>query len=303
MKVILALLDAAVVFGAVLGTLIWTAGPPGHGTATATVHALALSLGSMAVFFYDDLYDFRQIRNFRQSAPRLARAVAAGTLVVVAAHAAFARSAITQSQLLASAIVALMLVLGVRAAAYALMEARPRSHRVLMIGGGPLAQELIAEIHTRPDLRQTVVGFLDDRSGPPLLGCPRLGSLKDVARIIDEVRPLSVIVALASRRRSMPLKALLQLRVHGTAVEDGVEVYEKLTGKVAIEALTPSSLIFSQHFRACRLDLALARALSLPLVALALVLLSPLLALIALAIKLDSAGPVLFVQERVGRGG
>ena len=101
----------------------------------------------------------------------------------------------------------------------------------------------------------------------------------------------------------MPLKALLQLRVHGIAVEDGVEVYEKLTGKVAIEALTPSSLIFSQHFRACRLDLALARALSLPLVALALVLLSPLLALIALAIKLDSAGPVLFVQERVGRGG
>jgi exopolysaccharide biosynthesis polyprenyl glycosylphosphotransferase len=303
MAVILALLDVAVVFGAVFGTLVWTAGPQGHGTAIAAVHALALAIASIAVFCYSDLYDFREVPNFRQSASRLAQAVTATTLVGVAAHAAFAGHPITASRLLASGVVALVLVLAVRAGAYRLMEARRRSHRVLMIGGGPLAEELIAEIHARPDLRQRVVGMLDDRSGPPLPGCPRLGSLRDVAGIIDEIRPHSVIVALASRRGSMPLKALLQLRVHGTAVEDGVEVYERLTGKIAIEALTPSSLIFSRHFRAFRLDLALARVLGLPLVAVGLVFLSPLLALIALAIKLDSPGPVLFVQERVGRGG
>jgi len=300
---ILALLDVAVVFGAAFGTLVWTAGPHGHGADIAAVHALALALGGIAAFCYSDLYDFRQVPNFRQSAPRLAQAVTATTLVEVAVHAAFAGHAIIASQLLASGVVALVLLLAVRAGAYGLMEARRRSHRVLMIGGGPLAQELIAEIHGRPDLRQRVVGVVDDRSGPPLAGCPRLGSLKDVLRIVDQVRPHRVIVTLASRRGSMPSKALLQLRVHGIEVEEGVEVYERLTGKIAIEALTPSSLIFSQHFRARRLDLALARVLSLPLVAVALVLLSPLLALIALAIKLDSSGPVLFVQERVGRGG
>jgi len=302
MALILAVVDAAVVFGAVVGTLVWTAAPPGPGAAAVVLHALALTLGSIAAFYCLDLYDFRQVRSFRQSAPRLAQAITAGTLVMVA-HGAFSHCAISEGRLLASGAVALALVLGVRAGAYRVMSARPHHHRVLMIGGGPLAQELIAEIHARPDLRQRVVGVVEDRSGPPLPGCPRLGPLKDVARIIKEVRPHRVIVALSGRRGSMPVKALLHLRVHGTLVEDGVQAYERLTGKIAIEALTPSSLIFSEHFRTSRVDLAVARVLSLPLVAVALVLLAPVLALIALAIKLDSPGPVLFVQERVGRGG
>jgi len=295
--------DAAIVLAAVVATIVWMDGPQQHGTAVAAVHALALVVASIGAFWYHDLYDFRQVRSFRQSAPRLAQAMAVATLVLMVGQAAFRRCAITGRELLASGVVALALILVVRATSYGLMKARPRSRRVLLIGGGPLAQELIAEIHARPDLRQSVVGVVEDRSGPPLQGCPRLGPLKDVARIIEEVQPHRVIVALASRRGSMPSKALLKLRVRGTAVEDGVEVYESLTGKIAIEALTPSSLIFSRHFRAFRLDLAIASVLSVPLVALALVLLAPLLALIALAIKLDSPGPVLFVQERVGRGG
>jgi lipopolysaccharide/colanic/teichoic acid biosynthesis glycosyltransferase len=91
--------------------------------------------------------------------------------------------------------------------------------------------------------------------------------------------------------------------VRGTVVEDGAEVYERLTGKIAIEALTPTSVIFCKDFRPRRWDLVLARGLSQPLVAGALILLAPLLALVALVIKLDSPGPVFFLQERVGRGG
>ena len=303
MAVILAFMDVAVIVGAVLGTLALTSGPQWPGAVLSGLHGLALALGSVAVACYFDLYDFRQVRTIHDAAPRLAQAIGAGTLLAVAVHAAFGHCPITPIQLLGSSIVALALALVLRAGVLALMQATPHRQRVLMIGAGELAQELIAEIHGRPDLRQMVVGVVDDRSGPPVAGCPRLGALKDVLQIVDEVGPHRVIVTLSSRRGSMPLKALLQMRVHGIEVEDGVEVYERLTGKIAIEALTPSSLIFSQHFRTRRLDLALARALSLPLVALALVLVSPLLALIALAIKLDSSGPVLFVQERVGRGG
>jgi exopolysaccharide biosynthesis polyprenyl glycosylphosphotransferase len=303
MALILALLDAAVVLAAVTGAVLWASAAPGPGIALALAHALAIALGSLAVACYEDLYDLRRVRRLRDAAPRLARAVAAGTLVAVAAHAAFGRCAIGPFPLLAAGAVALVLALAARAVVHAVLDAEPQRERVLMVGGGPLAQELIAEIHARPHLRQRIVGVVDDRGGTPLGECPRLGSVRDLARIVEEVKPHRVIVALASRRGSMPLKALLSLRVLGTIVEDGVEVYERLTGKIAIEALTPSSLIFSRHFRAFHADLALARALGLPLVALALVLLSPLLALIAIAIKLDSAGPVLFVHERVGRGG
>ncbi len=207
----------------------------------------------------------------------------------------------------ASALTAVVAVLGVLLVlllvARAGLHHRWRTpHRVLILGGGSLAQKLVAEIEARPHLGQRVVGLVDDGAGTSATGAHRLGSLAELDRIVNEVRPRRVVVALASRRGRMPLRALLELRLRGLLVEDGVDVYERLTGKIAIEALTPSSLIFSKAYRT-RLDLAVARYLSLPLVAAALVLLSPLLALIALAIKLESGGPLFFVQERVGRGG
>jgi exopolysaccharide biosynthesis polyprenyl glycosylphosphotransferase len=195
------------------------------------------------------------------------------------------------------------LVLAVRAVAYHLIQKPPRVQRVLIIGGGPMAQELITEIQARPELRFKIVGVVEDDPASVPAGCARLGSLKDLARVATDVHPDRVIVALASRRGRMPYKTLLDLRLRGILVEDGVEVGERMTGKVAIEALTPSSLIFAREFKPFHLDLALARVASVPTAAAGLILLSPLFALIALAIRLDSAGPLFFVQERVGLQG
>jgi lipopolysaccharide/colanic/teichoic acid biosynthesis glycosyltransferase len=159
----------------------------------------------------------------------------------------------------------------------------------------------VAEIDARPDLRQYVIGVLDESPGQRR--SRSLGDVRDLDRIVKDVRPDRVIVALGSRRGGMPLRALLDLRVRGIAVDDGADVYERLTGKIAIEALTPTSVIFCKDFRPRRWDLALARGLGQPFVAGALVALAPALALIALLIKMDSPGPVFFLQERVGRGG
>jgi exopolysaccharide biosynthesis polyprenyl glycosylphosphotransferase len=192
------------------------------------------------------------------------------------------------------------LVLSLRKLAHKLTSRR-RSQRVLVIGSGPLAEQVVAEIDARPRLRQHVIGVVDEAMRSPRSRC--LGTVQDVRRIVEETRPNRVIVALGSRRGRMPVRALLELCVRGILVEDGAEVYERLTGKIAIEALTPTSVIFCKDFRPRRRDMALARGMSQPLVAAALVLLAPLLALLALAIKLDSRGPIFFVQERVGRGG
>ncbi|PYQ55279.1 MAG: polyprenyl glycosylphosphotransferase [Acidobacteria bacterium] len=192
------------------------------------------------------------------------------------------------------------LVVSLRKLAYKLMSRR-NPQRVLVIGNGLLADQVVAEIDARPHLRHHVIGIVDESPRPPRRRC--LGSVQDLRRIVEQSRPDRVIVALGSRRGRMPLRALLDLRVRGILVEDGADLYERLAGKIAIEALTPTSVIFCKDFRPQRRDLALARALSQPLVAAALVALAPVLALVALAIKLDSGGPVFFVQERVGRGG
>ena len=178
---------------------------------------------------------------------------------------------------------------------------RRRREGVIVIGGGLLAHQVVSAIEARPDVRLHVIGIVDE-SPAPLRG-RYLGTVEQLRGIVEQTRPDRVIVALGSRRGRMPLRTLLDLRVRGTVIEDGAEVYERLTGKIAIEALTPTSVIFCKDFRPRRWDLALARRISQPLVAAALILLAPLLALVALLIKLDSPGPVFFVQERVGRGG
>jgi lipopolysaccharide/colanic/teichoic acid biosynthesis glycosyltransferase len=91
--------------------------------------------------------------------------------------------------------------------------------------------------------------------------------------------------------------------MNGVVVEDGIEVHERFTEKLAIESLTPSFLFFSKNFTKSRLQLTLQRTLSLAFAVTGLVITAPLMVLIATAIKLDSKGPVFFVQERTGLRG
>jgi lipopolysaccharide/colanic/teichoic acid biosynthesis glycosyltransferase len=109
-------------------------------------------------------------------------------------------------------------------------------------------------------------------------------------------------VALVERRGRTPVRELLDACVpRGVIVEDAADFYERLTGKLAIEALRPTSIVFSRRFRPSRLHQAFARCLSLVVALVGLVVSAPLLALLALAIRLDSPGPVLFVQPRAGK--
>ena len=116
------------------------------------------------------------------------------------------------------------------------------------------------------------------------------------------MRPSRIVVAIENRRDRLPLQALLDSRVSGIAVDDAIELYERITGKMAIEALRPSTLILSKGFRNHGAAEVVARLVSV-LAVIGLVICAPLLALIALLVKIDSPGPVLFVQQRAGRQG
>src|SRR5207244_13183582 len=111
-------------------------------------------------------------------------------------------------------------------------------------------------------------------------------------------RPNRIVVALAERRGRLPLNPLLESRARGILVEDAAETYERLTGKLALEALSPSSVIFSPDFHPSRLHLALSRALSLLASAIGLIVLARVLSLLVLLSKLNSRGRVVFVQDR-----
>jgi lipopolysaccharide/colanic/teichoic acid biosynthesis glycosyltransferase len=119
---------------------------------------------------------------------------------------------------------------------------------------------------------------------------------------IVELRPDCIVVALVERRGKTPVRELLDSCVlRGVIVEDATDFYERLTGKLAIGSLRPTSILFSRRFRPSRLHQLFARYLSLTIALIGLAASAPLLAVIALAIRLDSPGPILFVQPRAGK--
>jgi sugar transferase (PEP-CTERM system associated) len=147
-----------------------------------------------------------------------------------------------------------------------------------------------------------VVGFVDDAAASnqavPLIGGPT--ELTDLIRRHNVDR---VIVSLSDRRGRMPIRELLQAKMSGVRVEDAATTYERLTGKILIDEIKPSWLIFSDGFRASRTTRALKRVVDLLLAAVGLALASPLVLLTALAVRLESPGPVLYRQDRVGENG
>ena len=188
---------------------------------------------------------------------------------------------------------------------YRMRTSRPAVSRILILGGGPLASKLIEELRSASGFNHVTVGIVDDRPpGDDLQAeTPWLGPLDRLTEIVEAVRANHIVVALFDRRGRLPLKPLLTSRVRGVIVEDVLDLCERLTGKMAIEALTPGPLILSKGFTNSGAPESVARAVSVVIAAAGLVFLSPVLALIAAAIKLDSKGPVMFVQARSGRDG
>ena len=176
---------------------------------------------------------------------------------------------------------------------------------LLILGAGPMAERLIEEIEALESSHYSVLGVVDTQK-PEVrssLASRWLGNCEELGEIVARLRPSRIVVAIETRRDRLPLQSLLESRVSGIDVDDAIELYERITGKMAIEALRPSTLILSKGFRNHGAAEITARLVSVVAAVIGLILVAPLLALIALLVKIDSAGPVLFVQQRAGRHG
>jgi sugar transferase (PEP-CTERM system associated) len=177
--------------------------------------------------------------------------------------------------------------------------------RVLVVGVGPVARS-IAELVSTSSRPFTIIGFLDDALGavdslPE--GYELLAKTKDLTAIVEETHPDLLVVAQIERRGQFPAKALLDCRLRGIQVEDWPTFYEKATGKILVTSLRPSWLIFADGFVKTRRTEVVKRLLDMTLAFLGLVLALPVMTAVAIAIKLDSRGPVLFRQPRLGQNG
>ncbi|MFY9911848.1 MAG: TIGR03013 family XrtA/PEP-CTERM system glycosyltransferase [Candidatus Sulfotelmatobacter sp.] len=172
--------------------------------------------------------------------------------------------------------------------------------RVYVLGTGERAERLVTGLRKRAALGVEVVGWTGDVEGE-LTRDSVASHLLGLAQRKNGVH--RVIVAMPDRRGTLPVAELLNLRLAGVNVEEATSWLEKITGKIEVEQLYPSWLIFAEGFRFSTLFRLVRRAANFLAALMGLVLSLPLLPFIVLAVKLDSAGPVLYRQQRVGRGG
>lgn len=178
--------------------------------------------------------------------------------------------------------------------------------RIFILGTDTLAHDLLREVLARPDCRYTVVGVIceDHSAHMSASGWPVLGVYAELQRLICIYEPDEILVALREPCTCYPMHYLVDAQVRcGIRVESAHKFYERLTGKLALEALTPSDVQFMCEFRPERSSLWLGRLLSLGFALTGLMVLAPWMALIALLVKMDSRGPALFTHERCGLNG
>lgn len=267
--------------------------------------AFAVSGCCIVAFYYNDLYDLRIVGNLKEFCARLLQSFGVAFVFLAGFYTFFPQASIAEGAFVSSLVIIVGILLPLRAVAYAIMRLSPFIERVLILGTSPLASRIIEEIEAQPHFRYRVIGVADDAKpggGPPEL-YPLLGPLAHLGKIVEELRPDRIVVAMGERRGRMPIRELVAARLHGVVVEDGLEVYERLTGKLAIETLTPSFLIFSPAFTKSQLELGFRRVVALITAAVGMVLTAPLMLFVAALIKLESRGPVFFIQERAGADG
>ena len=183
------------------------------------------------------------------------------------------------------------------------------SRRVLVLGTGDLALQIGEMISSRIH-NFTLVGyaFCDTDSGEktvdtvsPIVPQDRImGSCDDLLGMAQLNRVDLIVMALSERRGVFPLRDVLRCKLNGIQIMDAPSLYELAQGKLMLESITPSWFIFSDGFRRNTIMNTCKRAIDVALSGIGLLMTLPFFPLIALAIKLDSPGPVLFRQERVG---
>jgi sugar transferase (PEP-CTERM system associated) len=261
---------------------------------------LCVTVMTLLCLHYFDLYDAQRLRSRGEVYFRLM--VVSGTLSLLLAAISYLFPAflLGSGVFLKGVVLSTLGLLGWRTA-YAWLIRQPYlRERVYVLGVGNCATRLVEALRERRDLGMDVVGW----AGAIGNGSLTREALGTTLMALKEKRATDrVIVALGDRRGVMPVGELLQLRLSDIKIEEATALLEQISGKIEIDDLHPSWLIFSEGFRLSPTFMLIRRMISLLVSLACLLVVLPLLPLIALAIRLTSPGPVLYRQKRVGRNG
>jgi sugar transferase (PEP-CTERM system associated) len=309
--------EAFLVSAAFLIATLTRLGTDGAGYIFAYQHGslkiLAMSVAILICMHYFDLYDTSILSNRREVLIRLIQALGTVYCLSVLLYFFYPPLELGRGIFVIGLGFTAMLLFFWRGLFSKINSVPEFADRALILGSGPLAELLAKELDCRPELGIRVVGRIlpseseTRREDRGLVDLPGEALMTDVAdylsRTVKSLRVTRVVVAMGDRRGKLPVDALLSLKCRGLQVQDGVEAYEAITGKVPIESVRLGWLLFSPGCHASRIHLIYKRIASILVSIAGLVLSLPLLPFVVLAIKLSSPGPILYRQKRTGCDG
>jgi sugar transferase (PEP-CTERM system associated) len=259
---------------------------------------LVVTLFVLICSHWFDLYDPARFNAKGELYFRLLLVPGLLALALAAITAMFPHFTMGRGAFLLGLIILTLALLGWRTAYYWLVQQPYLRERVYVLGTGERAQRVIQGLRQRSDLGIEVVGWTGNLEGIP--------TREEMAAHLLEMsrrRVHRVILAMSDRRGGLPVRELLELRLDGVKIEDATSWLEKMSGRIEVDNLYPSWLIFAEGFRFSAGFMAIRRVVSFIVSLVGLLLLLPVIPLVILAITLDSKGPIIYKQKRVGRNG
>jgi sugar transferase (PEP-CTERM system associated) len=261
----------------------------------------------LTAFYLFDLYDFVVMFDRRELVLRLLQALGLAWVALAIVFYAVPQVMIGRGVSLISLPVALALMVGWRVAIHWVLGHPELGERILIVGSGPFAIEIARETLGRPDAGFRVIGFVDDDPelvGKSLINPKVIGLTSELGELVQREHIDRLVVAIGDRRGAFPTQELLRLSLSGdVSIEESASFYERLTGRVLLDMIRPSWLIFSSRGQRARLNEIVRGIMNRSVALIGAILSLPIAIFTAVLIKIDSRGPVLYKQERVGKNG
>jgi sugar transferase (PEP-CTERM system associated) len=260
----------------------------------------------LTCLYYNDFYDLTIVRSEREVVIRLFQAGGVASIILAFLYVVLPAVAVQHKTFFPWLFLLLLTTLIWRFTFNRVIRTPRLVENILIVGTGPVAMAVARQIADQHDFAYRIVGFAGYGSTtegmPP--GSPQvLGQPSEIADLVTRHAVDRIVVAVSDRRGRLPIDELMHVKLSGVPVEEAATTYERLTGKLMLESITPSSLVFSDGFRVSRWRLTLKRGADLLFSSVGLVLSAIPMALTALAVWLESGHPVIYRQERVGQHG
>jgi len=268
--------------------------------------ALTVALVMFVALISVGLYQFHQRVILREVFVRIAVAVSVSGLVLAAIFYFLPVVAMPLAMVSLSGVIALLLLLLVRFAFVRNVDENIFRRRTLIYGAGDRAAT-ISSLRRRADRRGfKIVGQIAAPGDTQIANMQSvLAKEKPLIETARETKAEEIVIAMDDRRGNMPVRELLDCKLHGIEVIDLVEFLERETGMIRIDLVNPGWLIFTPGFRVGALRRATERVMDVCVGTVVLLLTWPLMLLVALAVKVEDGlnAPVIYKQERVGLHG